>query len=89
MRTALPTGDPSETVLCPLLTADQAGVYLHLHRRTLANMRSQGRGPRYVRSGARALYRLSDLDAFLDEHTYAHMADERARRAGAGDARRG
>ena len=72
----------------PLLTSEQAGVYLHIQARTLANWRVLGRGPRYVRSGSRALYRQADLDAFLDARTFEHMADERARRAVADHARR-
>ena len=36
-----------------LLTSEQAGECLHVHPRTLANWRYLGRGPRYVRSGAR------------------------------------
>ena len=68
----------------PLLTAEEAGQYLHVHRRTLANWRVLGRGPCYVRSGSRALYRQTDLDAWLVSHTFAHSADERSRRAGGG-----
>lgn len=76
-RTNLITAPPN----C-LLTSGQAGEYLHVNPRTLANWRVLGRGPRYVRSGARALYRLADLDAYLDAHTFEHMAAERAARAG-------
>jgi Helix-turn-helix domain len=79
MTNALPssaTHDLSST----LLTAEQAGAYLHVNPRTLANWRVLGRGPRYVRSGSRALYRQADIDAWLDAHTFEHMADERQRR---------
>jgi hypothetical protein len=65
----------------PLLFAEQAGSYLQVHPRTLANWRVLGKGPRYIRSGNRALYRQADLDVWLDQHTFQHMADERARRA--------
>ena len=65
-----------------LLSAEQAGAYLHVNPRTLANWRVLGRGPRYVRT-SRVLYRQADLDAWLDAHTFEHSADERARRAGA------
>ena len=65
-----------------LLTAEQAGAYLQINPRTLANWRSLGRGPRFVRSGARAFYRQAELDAWLDAHTFAHTAEERQRRAG-------
>ena len=64
--------------------AQDAENYLHIHRRTLANWRVLGKGPRYDRSGSRALYRQADLDAWLDAHTFAHSADERARRTGGG-----
>ena len=64
----------------PLLSAKAAAEYLHLQFRTLANWRSLGKGPRFVRSGSRALYRQADLDAFVAEHTFDHTAAERARR---------
>ena len=32
----------------------------------LANLRCQGRGPAYVKHGARILYRGSDVNAYLD-----------------------
>ena len=72
--------DTHDTVCSPLLTAVQAGDYLRVHPRTLANWRSAGKGPRYIRSGSRALYRQADLDAWLDAHSYAHTAEERSRR---------
>ena len=65
-----------------LLTSEQAGAYLHVDARTLANWRYLGRGPRYIRSGARALYRLSDVDRWLEAHTFEHAAAERAARVG-------
>jgi hypothetical protein len=64
-----------------LLTSEQAGECLHVNPRTLANWRYLGRGPRYVRSGSRALYRLADVEQWLDAHTFEHMAAERAARA--------
>ena len=74
--TSTATAHPS-----PLLTSEQAGECLHVNARTLANWRYLGRGPRYVRSGSRALYRLADLEAWLDAHTFEHAAAERAARA--------
>jgi hypothetical protein len=44
---------------------------------TLANWRGCGRGPRYVRLGRRVVYRIEDLEAYLDEHTVA--GDEEAK----------
>ena len=74
-RDSATTASPSS-----LLTAEQAGTYLHVNARTLANWRVLGRGPRYIRSGSRALYRMADLDAWLDAHTFEHMSEERAAR---------
>ena len=76
----------SAAVSSPLLKGDDAARYLHINPRTLANWRVLGKGPRYVRSGSRALYRESDLDSWITANTYNHAADERARRAGPVDA---
>jgi predicted DNA-binding transcriptional regulator AlpA len=46
-----------------------AADYLGLHARTLDNWRSQGRGPRYVRVGRRIVYRIADLESYLDART--------------------
>ena len=45
-----------------------ASEYLGLAEATLRNMRSQLRGPAYVRCGRRIRYRLIDLDAWLARH---------------------
>ncbi len=65
-----------------LLTADQAAETLHVNVRTLANWRVLGRGPRYIRSGARALYCADALTKWLEAHTFDHTAAERAVRSG-------
>lgn len=46
------------------LDRDTAAAYLGLKRKTLDNWRTQGRGPRYVKFGARVLYPVAELDAF-------------------------
>ena len=38
-----------------------------LSPKTLANLRSQGRGPRYFRRGRRVFYRMEDLERWLME----------------------
>ena len=45
---------------------DEAGAadYLGLKPKTLANWRSRGCGPRYLKLGARVVYPQSELDAF-------------------------
>ena len=46
-----------------------AAEILGVHARTLDNWRSQNRGPRYVRVGRRIIYRIADLEAYLDART--------------------
>lgn len=43
-----------------------AAEMLGLSRGTLANWRTEGRGPRYIKSGKQVLYRVSDIEAWLD-----------------------
>lgn len=47
------------------MTPKQAGDYLGLSYRTLANFRSQGTGPAYIKPWGRVYYQKADLDAFL------------------------
>ena len=69
---------PHPTTTPPVLFAPPSGglqstaaaAYLGVARQTLANWRVRGEGPRYARlgkSGARIVYRVSDLDLFLAE----------------------
>jgi hypothetical protein len=48
-----------------------AGAYIGVTRKTLSNWRSLGVGPAYARlgkSGARIVYRVVDLDRYIEEH---------------------
>ena len=47
-----------------LLTDAQLAVRWQLSRGTLANQRSQGRGPAYLKLAGRVRYRLSDIEAY-------------------------
>ncbi len=67
----------SSQLQSPLLSPDAAAAYIHVHRRTLANWRVLGRGPRYCRIGRQPLYRQADLDAWIDAHAFDHTAAER------------
>ena len=49
----------------PTVSPAEAGEYVGLAEPTLRNMRSQQRGPAYIRCGRRVRYKLSDLDAWL------------------------
>src|SRR5215212_3154375 len=75
----LPHGDASRTrvaqgpsVVSPdesssetdLLTDAQLAVRWQLARGTLANQRSQGRGPAYLKLAGRVRYRRSDIEAY-------------------------
>jgi len=44
---------------------------------TLARMRTEGRGPRYLKIGGRVFYRLTDLDAYI-EAAVIETTDSRA-----------
>jgi excisionase family DNA binding protein len=48
-----------------LLTPDQAAEQLHVKVGTLAQWRSQGRGPVFTRVGGLVMYERSDLQAYL------------------------
>ncbi|MFI7189932.1 helix-turn-helix transcriptional regulator [Nocardia nova] len=49
------------------LTRAEAGEYMGVHPRTLANWAAKGRGPRYSKpSGNSCMYRIDDLDAYLE-----------------------
>ena len=65
MSTPIPASSSSR-----LLTRQQAAEYLSVNAQTLACWASSGRyGLRYIKVGAKALYRLEDLDAWLESRT--------------------
>ncbi len=51
------------------LDVKETGAFLGICPRTLDNWRSQGRGPRYIRVGRRIVYRVEDLEAYLESRT--------------------
>jgi predicted DNA-binding transcriptional regulator AlpA len=53
-------------------------------QRTAQRMRVTGEGPKWVRLGARKIaYRLSDIEAWTQERTFAHRAQELSERTAA------
>ena len=48
------------------LNVENAARHLGLSASTLNKMRSEGRGPRYMRLGSRVFYRRQDLDAYVE-----------------------
>lgn len=47
-------------------TRSQAADYLGIAVKTLDNWRSSGRGPRYLKMGARVVYPVTELDTFRE-----------------------
>ena len=50
----------------PMLTTEELGQYLHQPASTIRYWRHTGTGPRGVKLGRRVLYRLSDVDAWVE-----------------------
>ncbi|WP_268867201.1 helix-turn-helix domain-containing protein [Nocardia aurantiaca] len=68
--TAVPSNPRrSPTTRKSWLPRREAAEYMGIHPRTLANWAAVGRGPRYSKpSGSSCMYRVEDLDAYLDAH---------------------
>ncbi len=62
------------------LTTPQAARYLNFEETTLEQWRWNGRGPRFVKIGRHVRYRLSDLDAFIQERVFASTTEAQAAR---------
>ncbi len=45
---------------------EQAGAYIGVSPRTMDRWRTEGRGPKFSRVNGRVVYRLKDLEAFVD-----------------------
>lgn len=58
----------------PYLNSQEAADILRISIRTLERMRVEGSGPRYLKAGggtrSRVLYRLADLDAWLQSRSF-------------------
>ena len=55
------------------LTTEQTAEYLNISAQTLANWRSQGRiNLPYKKLGALVRYKPSDVELFLEQHTYTN-----------------
>jgi hypothetical protein len=53
----------------PLMVPDEAAAFLLVSVETLAQWRSQRRGPPYIKLGRAVRYRVNDLEGYLAEHT--------------------
>ena len=61
---SVPSYDDAPPDVHDLLTDAQLAARWQLSRGTLANQRSQGRGPAYLKLAGRVRYRLSDIEAY-------------------------
>lgn len=59
----------------PVFDTTAAAPLLGVTPGTLQVWRCQGKGPRYIKSGARVIYRLRDINAYLDSRTRKSTAD--------------
>ncbi|WP_411815853.1 helix-turn-helix transcriptional regulator [Gordonia sp. SND2] len=53
----------------PTLNTPEAAEYVNSTVATLNSWRYLGRGPAYIKLGRRVVYRVADLDAWLDANT--------------------
>jgi predicted DNA-binding transcriptional regulator AlpA len=60
-------------------TAGEAAEFLGLATSTLAKLRSTGNGPAYCKLGRRVVYRMEDLEAWLESRVARDTSDADAR----------
>lgn len=58
----------------PYMRPVEAAEYVRLSTSTLAQMRVEQRGPKYFKAGGRVLYRMQDLDAWVESQGYLGTA---------------
>ncbi|MBW6499689.1 MAG: helix-turn-helix domain-containing protein [Bacteroidales bacterium] len=59
---------PSATPTAPLVMNDaDAAPLIGISVHTIRKMRSQGKGPAYIKCGKSVRYRLADLEAYLEK----------------------
>lgn len=67
----------TETHTQPLvLTQEQAAARLGVTKRAMANWRSMGRGPKFVKLGKVVAYRPSDLSEFVNANIKSHTGQQ-------------
>ena len=58
-------------------TPRQVAEYLGVSYQTLAQMRMEGRGPRFLKDGGLVLYTHKDLEDYLEGNRYRHITQYR------------
>jgi predicted DNA-binding transcriptional regulator AlpA len=61
-----------------LLTQREAASFLRFSERTLERLRLTGKGPRYVKTRRRVLYREADLEAWIVSRLTTSTSEGRA-----------
>lgn len=59
------------------LTADELATRWHMAPKTLANWRTQGCGPKFVKTGRRVLYSMSVIEYWEKNRTVANTGEAR------------
>jgi predicted DNA-binding transcriptional regulator AlpA len=58
-----------------LLDAQRAADWTGLSTSTLAKLRLSGDGPTYVKLGRRVVYRIADLEAWIEAHRFKSTSE--------------
>jgi hypothetical protein len=66
---------PDSAKIEPVFDTITAASLLGVKKNTLELWRYKGTGPRFVKCGSRVVYRLRDLNAYLDSRTRKSTAD--------------
>lgn len=59
----------------PLLKGEDVAEILGISSRTLANWRSLGRGPRFVKVGSNVRYRPNDVREYTEQHRFQNTGE--------------
>lgn len=72
--------EPAKSVRYPaVVTTREAARFVGLSESTLAKLRLNGNGPTYCKLGRRVVYRLADLEQWLQSRTARDTSDADAR----------
>lgn len=75
MSKSLPS--PEYIASLPVLTTEEAAIYLRMSKTSLCHYRMKGGGPLYIKHTQRKiLYRRADLDAWLAERAFSSSSHE-------------
>lgn len=66
---------PDQSTVEPVFDTAAAAPLLGVRKGTLEVWRVRGTGPRFLKVGSRVLYRLRDINEFLDSRTRTSTAD--------------